>query len=49
MDKWLPLDVLAAYGTLQFYGLIHVFFYRHYGGSTWNDTRLFLIGFGIHL
>lgn len=49
MDKWLPLDVLAAYGTLQFYGLIHVFFYRHDGGSTWNDTRLFLIGFGIHL
>jgi hypothetical protein len=49
LDRRLPLDILAAYVTIQFYGLIHIFFYRQDGNTMWDDMRLFLVGFGIHL
>lgn len=48
-DRWIFTDVLAAYATLQFFALIHVF-NRSAGGSTVVDqATLFLIAFGIHL
>jgi len=48
-DRWIMTDVLAAYATLQFFALIHVF-NRSAGGSTVLDqAKLFFIAFGIHL
>jgi hypothetical protein len=48
-DRWIMTDLLAAYATLQFFALIHVF-NRSAGGSTVIDqAKLFLIAFGIHL
>jgi hypothetical protein len=48
-DARLPLDVLAVYGTLQFYALIHVFARPCAGGSLGDYARLFLIGLGVPL
>jgi hypothetical protein len=48
-DRWIAGDVLAAYCTLQFFGLIHIFMRPASGGSTADLFRLFLIGFGIEL
>ncbi|OIO56188.1 MAG: hypothetical protein COX57_06450 [Alphaproteobacteria bacterium CG_4_10_14_0_2_um_filter_63_37] len=46
-DVWLVTDVLAAYATVQFFALIHIF-NRVAGGSTlWDQTQLFLLAFGI--
>lgn len=45
----LALDVLAAYGTLQFFTLIRIF-RRPAGGSAVGDLfLLFLKGFGVHV
>ncbi len=42
-------DILAAYVTIQFYCLIHIYGRPVPGGSVWEYTRLLLIGLGIHL
>ena len=42
-------DVLGAYATLQFFGLIHIFMRPIPGISDWELWRLFLVGFGIHI
>ena len=48
-DAWLLKDILAAWATLQYFALIHIFA-RPVPGSTLGDlTRLFLRGFGIQL
>ena len=49
LDRWLVTDVLAAYLTIQYFGLIHIFARPAQGSSVWDLTRLFLKGFGIHL
>ncbi|BBL76828.1 hypothetical protein [Methylomagnum ishizawai] len=46
-DRRLPLDILAVYGTLQFYALIHVFARPCQGGTVADYGRLFLIGLGL--
>jgi hypothetical protein len=48
-DWRIPFDILAVYGTLQFYSLIHVFARPCEGGTIGDYARLFLIGLGIHL
>ncbi len=49
LDRWLPLDVLGAYVTAQFYGIIHIFYsvlvFR--GGSATDYWTIFLRGFGL--
>ncbi len=48
-DLWLVKDIFAAWATLQYFALIHIFA-RPVPGSTLGDlTRLFLRGFGIQL
>ncbi len=42
-------DVIAAYCTLQFYAIIHIFLRFTEESTIWDHFRLFLIGFGIHL
>ena len=51
---WTPgwrigLDVLAAYCTIQYFCIIHIFARPHPDGTLGDLVRLFLIGFGIHL
>lgn len=46
-DRWIWTDVLAAYATLQFYALIHIFARPHRDSTTGDLFRLFLKGFGI--
>jgi D-alanyl-lipoteichoic acid acyltransferase DltB (MBOAT superfamily) len=48
-DRWLLTDLLAAYCTLQFFALIHVFNRTTEGSTVWDQCKLFLIAFGIHL
>jgi uncharacterized Tic20 family protein len=48
-DRWILIDVLAAYCTLQYFGLIHVFMRPASGGDVWDLFRLFLLGFGIEI
>lgn len=49
LDRRIGLDVLAAYATIQYFCLIHIFA-RPIPESTLADhIRLCLIGFGIHL
>ncbi len=48
-DRWIAGDILAAYCTLQFFGLIHIFMRPASGGTVGDLFRLFLIGFGIEL
>lgn len=48
-DRWLVLDVVSVYLTLQFFGLIHIFMRPASSGTVGDLWRLFLIGFGIHL
>lgn len=47
LDRHIWKDVVAAYITLQFYGMIHVFFYRATDGSVWQHVQVFLIGLGV--
>jgi hypothetical protein len=49
MDVRILLDVLAAYCTLQFFALIHIFAKPCGSAPAWNDWRLFLRAFGIEL
>lgn len=46
-DRRFPLDMVAAYLTIQFYSLIHVFITPCSGGGLGDYARLFLIGLGI--
>ncbi|MEE3329237.1 MAG: hypothetical protein VX246_00090, partial [Myxococcota bacterium] len=46
-DRWIALDVLSAYATLQYFGLIHIFMRPDSDGTTADLFRLFLLGFGI--
>jgi hypothetical protein len=43
----LVTDVLAAYATLQFFSVIHVFLRPAAGSGTWDLLRLFLRAFGL--
>lgn len=47
LDRRLPLDVLCAYLTLQYFALIHIFIRPQPGGSLADSTRLLLIGLGL--
>jgi hypothetical protein len=49
LDRRFPLDLLAAYLTLQFYSLIHVFITPCENGSLGDYAQLFLLGFGLRL
>ena len=46
-DRWILTDVAAAYCTLQYYALIHVFARPDRDSTVWDLFRLFLKGFGI--
>jgi len=51
---WTPgprivLDVLAAYATIQFYAMIHIFWSATEDSTVWDLFRLFVRGFGVHL
>ena len=48
-DRWLVTDVVAAYATIQYFALIHIYARPAGGSSAWDLTRLLLRGFGIHL
>ena len=41
------VDVLAAYCTLQYYALIHIFARPARDTTVWDSCRLFLKGLGI--
>ena len=47
IDRWLVTDIIAAYLTLQYYALIHIFARPVSGSSVGDLTSLFLRGFGI--
>jgi len=49
MDRWLLTDVLAAYATMQYFALIHIFARPAHGSTVWDEFQLFLLAFGIHL
>lgn len=49
LDRWLITDVLAAYVTIQYFALIHIFARPARGSSVWDLTRLVLKGFGLHI
>ena len=46
-DRWLVLDVVCAYLTLQYFALIHVFIRPQPGGTLADSARLVLIGLGL--
>lgn len=46
-DRWLVLDVVCAYLTLQYFALIHVFIRPQPGGTLADYAELALIGLGI--
>jgi hypothetical protein len=46
-DWKIALDVLAAYCTLQFYALIHIFFKFHKDTTQWQQWQLFLPALGV--
>ena len=48
-DRWFWTDVVAAYCTLQFFALIHIFTRPTRDSTTWDLFRLFAKGFGIDL
>ena len=48
LDRRIGLDILAAYCTMQYFCLIHIFARPHPQGTLGDLTRLFLIGLGIH-
>ena len=49
LDKHIGWDFLAAYVTLQYYSLIHIFYYLCENSTLSDRLRLFLIGLGIHI
>lgn len=48
-DRWVWTDVVAAYCTLQWFALIHIFTRPTRGSTAWDLFRLFAKGFGIDL
>ena len=48
-DRRILCDVVAAYCTLQFFALIHIFARPVADSTVWDLFRLFLIGFGVQL
>ena len=48
-DRWIVTDVLAAYATAQFYGMIHIFYFAPFmdTGAPGDAWLLFLRGFGL--
>ncbi len=48
-DRWLVGDVISAYVTIQYFGLIHIFARPAGGADTWDLFRLFARGFGLQL
>ena len=49
LDRWFAVDVLAAYVTIQYFALIHIFA-RPTEGSSFGDLFvLFMLGIGIDL
>jgi hypothetical protein len=49
LDRRLPLDVVCAYLTMQYFALIHVFIRPQPGGSLADYGELALIGLGIRV
>lgn len=49
LDRRLPLDVLCAYATFQYFSLIHIYIRPQPGGSLEASTRLLLIGLGFEV
>ena len=49
LDRWLVTDVIAAWCTLQYFALIHIFARGSPDSSTWDLFRLFALGFGIEI
>ncbi|MFC1679494.1 hypothetical protein ACFL2T_04725 [Elusimicrobiota bacterium] len=47
LGKGLIWDVLAAYLTLQLFGLIHIFGYSAPSVSAWDRLKIFLLAFGL--
>ncbi len=45
-DKYIGLDILSAYITLQYYALIHIFVYTYEDATLADNVRLFMIGLG---
>jgi len=48
-DKYIGLDFLSAYVTLQFFALIHIFVYTDDSATTIDNFKLLLAGLGIHI
>lgn len=48
-DRWIVGDIIAAYATLQFFALIHVFARPVSGSTVWDLFRLFFSAFGVDL
>ena len=48
-DAKIVTDVLAVYCTIQFYSLVHVFFYYCDENTLWDTFCLFMLAFGIDL
>ena len=49
LDRWFAVDLLAAYVTIQYFALIHVFA-RPTEASSFTDLLvLFMLGLGIDL
>ena len=47
LDRRLPLDLLCAYATFQYFSLIHIYIRPQPGGSLAASTRLLLTGLGL--
>ena len=48
-DRWFAVDLLAAYITIQYFALIHIFARPTEGSDLWDLLVLFLLGLGIDL
>lgn len=49
LDRYWFTDFIAMYCTIQFYCIVHVFAKPSSGATLADCSKLFLIGFGIHL
>jgi hypothetical protein len=49
LDRWIGVDLLAAYVTIQYFALIHIFARPTESGSLEDLFVLFMLGLGIDL
>jgi hypothetical protein len=49
LDRRIVTDVVAAYCTVQFYALIHIFIVSRGGADNWELFRLFMTAFGVSI